>query len=85
MSTTMHAHLSEFLTGYVAGLGRDAAPAPSVAKRLTDMARGLPEWEAEALECLYRDIALWFDAGLGEGDVAVRLAEVPVPARSACA
>ncbi|EKV26629.1 hypothetical protein C882_2256 [Caenispirillum salinarum AK4] len=80
MTTTMHAHLSDFLAGYVAGLGRDAAPA--VARRLDDMARRLPEWEAEALECLYRDIALWFDAGLTQDRVAARLADVHAPALS---
>lgn len=80
LSTTMHTHLSDFLAGYVVSLGRDATSAPHIAKRLTDMATSMVGWEADALECLYRDIALWFDAGLDEPDVAARLAEFPIPA-----
>lgn len=74
MTSTMHANLSGFLADYIVRLGRDAAP-DDVASRLQDISRHLPEWEEDALECLYRDIALWFDAGLPSARIAERLAD----------
>lgn len=59
MTTPMHGHLTEFLTGYIAHLGRKAEP--PVSRHLEDMASRLPEFDAETLESLWCDIALWLD------------------------
>lgn len=76
MTTPMHGHLTEFLTGYIAHLGRKAEP--PVSRHLEDMASRLPEFDAETLESLWCDIALWLDEGLRETDVTERLARTVV-------
>lgn len=68
----MHAHLSDFLADYIRGL---SAVAPDHASPgLREVARCVPDYDADTLEALYQDIARWLDDGIAEPEVGLRLA-----------